>query len=62
MHALPSQSSEPGGGGTSSRFSLRSVTAKLRGGDTSIEARLLTAVKELQEAERNVEQADKELA
>jgi len=54
------QSPESGGSG-GSRFSLKAMATKLRGGDTSYEGRLAQAVRELQEAEDAMKQAQKEL-
>ena len=47
-----------GGGG---RFSLRSLSKRLRGGDSSYEGRLEVASRELQEAEETVRTTQKEL-
>ena len=50
--------STSGGGG---RFSLRSLSKRLRGGDNSYEGRLEVASRELQEAEETVRTTQKEL-
>ena len=54
------QNPESGGSG-GSRFSLKTMATKLRGGDTSYEGRLAIAVRELQEAEDTMKQAQQEL-
>ena len=54
------QNPESGGGGDS-KFSLKTMAVRLRGGDTSYEARLSKAVRELQEAEDAMKQAQQEL-
>lgn len=64
MVSLPSpQGSEStrGEGGGGGRWSLKSVTTRLRGGDTSYEGRLAAITKELREAEENSEQAKHDL-
>ena len=42
-------------------FSLKTMAVRLRGGDTSYEARLSKAVRELQETEDAMKQAQQEL-
>ncbi len=54
------QNPETGGSG-GSRFTFKVLTTKLRGGDTSYFGRMSTATRELQEAEDNAKQAQKDL-
>lgn len=54
------QVSEGGETGGARRFSFRNISARLRGGDTSLEGQLATAEKELQDAEDAVERTQKE--
>ena len=54
------QNPESGGSG-GSRFSLKTMAVRLRGRDTSYEARLSKEVRELQEAEDAMKQAQQEL-
>ena len=53
------QNPETGGSG-GSRFSLKVLSTKLRGGDTSYFARMAQATRELQESEDNLKQAQKD--
>lgn len=49
------------GGSGGSRFSLKVLSTRLKGGDTSYFGRMSQATQELQEAEDNVKQAHKDL-
>ena len=53
------QNPEEGGSGTK-KISFRSISARLRGEDTSYEGQLATSEKELHEAEKSVEKSQKE--
>ena len=54
------QNPETGGSG-GSKFSLKLLSTKLRGGDTSYFARMAQATRELQESEDNLKQAQRDL-
>ena len=54
------QNPETGGSG-GSKFSLKVLSTKLRGGDTSYFARMAQATRELQESEDNLKQAQRDL-
>lgn len=54
------QNPETGGSG-GSKFSLKILSTKLRGGDTSYFARMAQATRELQESEDNLKQAQRDL-
>ena len=56
----PVQNPETGGSG-GSRFSMKLLTTRLRGGDTSYFGRMKTATRELQEAEEGAKNAHNEL-
>jgi hypothetical protein len=57
---LTPQNPDTGGSG-GSRFSLKVLSTKLKGGDTSYFGRMSQATQELQDAEDNVKQAHKDL-
>ena len=48
------------GGGSGKKFSFKSISARIRGEDTSYEAQLATAERELKEAEDNLNRTQKE--
>ena len=54
------QNPETGGSG-GSKFSLKVLSTRLKGGDTSYFGQMSQATRELQEAEDNVKQSQKDL-
>jgi hypothetical protein len=62
MHTLYCNIQNPETGGSGgSKFSLKVLSTKLRGGDTSYFARMAQATRELQESEDNLKQAQRDL-
>ena len=58
----PLQEGQAGGGATpSSKFSMKALSTRLKGGDTSHEGRLAKAVQDLHDAEEAVGVARREL-